>query len=111
MPGQSPAGMGARDAKECSTLVTGRTADFNSFEIPALYGISKIAPYFHDNSAKTLRDVTKLYQLGFIAVRRVVPDFVPHPVRPDELPDDGRSSRASRGSEIELPQTSGSSAQ
>jgi cytochrome c peroxidase len=68
-------------------LITGSFADWNHFDMPTLFGISKTAPYFHDNSAATLEDMLHHYQSAFIAVRRVIPDFVPHPIRPDELPD------------------------
>jgi cytochrome c peroxidase len=35
-------------------------AHLNFFDIPTLYGISKTAPYFHDNSGATLEDVVIL---------------------------------------------------
>ena len=47
--------------------------------IPTLYGISKTAPYFHDNSAATLEDVIRHYQLDFLPVRRIAPPCAPHP--------------------------------
>jgi cytochrome c peroxidase len=47
-------------------LITGNPADFNAFEFNQLRGISKTAPYFHDNSSKTLEDVGRHYQ-GFFA--------------------------------------------
>ena len=57
-------------------LITGRaddTATFtfdhaNAFKISPLRGIRKTAPYFHDNSAKTLEDVLDHYQLFFLIV-------------------------------------------
>ena len=55
-------------------LLTGSIAQMNFFDINTLYGISKTAPYFHDNSAATLEDVLRHYQLEFIAVRRVAPN-------------------------------------
>jgi hypothetical protein len=69
-------------------LVSGSIDEFNFFEIPPLYGISKTAPYFHDNSAPDLEAVLRHYQLEFEAVRRVIPDFLPFPLRPDPLTDD-----------------------
>ena len=62
-------------------LLTGSPDQFNFFDIPTLYGISKTAPYFHDNSAATLEDMIRHYQLVFEAVRRVIPDFLPWPLR------------------------------
>jgi hypothetical protein len=37
----------------------------NVFKIPTLWGVSRTAPYFHDNSAKTLEDVAKHYAVYF----------------------------------------------
>jgi len=42
-------------------LITGNLADVNTFKIPSLRGIRHTAPYFHDNSAKTLEDVAAHY--------------------------------------------------
>ena len=50
-------------------LITGDPKDFNNFEISQLRGLARIAPYFHDNSAKTLRDVATHYQAVFAALR------------------------------------------
>lgn len=69
-------------------LLTGSPNEFNFFDVPTLYGISKTAPYFHDNSSATLEDVLRHYQHHFIGIRRIIPDFVPFPDRPDELTDD-----------------------
>jgi cytochrome c peroxidase len=53
-------------------LITGITADqdptlehVNAFKISPLRGIRRTAPYFHDNSAKTLEDVAAHYALFF----------------------------------------------
>jgi cytochrome c peroxidase len=54
-------------------LITGDTSDvaqsLNAFKIPILRGVSRTAPYFHDNSAKTLEDVlahyTKFFEIVF----------------------------------------------
>ena len=43
-------------------------ANTNAFKIPALRGIKQTAPYFHDNSAKTLEDVAAHYALFFNVV-------------------------------------------
>ena len=40
----------------------------NAFKIAPLRGISRTAPYFHDNSAKTLEDVAEHYRLFFLIV-------------------------------------------
>ncbi|HEY5956656.1 MAG TPA: hypothetical protein VIV60_08890, partial [Polyangiaceae bacterium] len=41
--------------------ITGEPQDFEAFDVPALRGIANTGPYFHDNSAETLRDVVDLY--------------------------------------------------
>ena len=33
----------------------------NAFKIPTLWGIAQTAPYFHDNSAATIRDAVAFY--------------------------------------------------
>ena len=40
-------------------------ANVNAFKTPTLWGAHKTAPYFHDNSAKTLEDVAAHYNLFF----------------------------------------------
>jgi len=37
----------------------------NAFKIPTLWGVSRTAPYFHDNSAQTLEDVVAHYNKFF----------------------------------------------
>lgn len=37
----------------------------NAFKTPSLWGVGRTAPYFHDNSAKTLEDVAAHYNLFF----------------------------------------------
>jgi cytochrome c peroxidase len=50
-------------------LITGDPSDpfqgLNAFKIPTLWGTQRTAPYFHDNSAKTLEDVLKHYVTFF----------------------------------------------
>ena len=40
----------------------------NAFKIPPLWGVANTAPYFHDNSAKTLEDVMLHYKKFFAIV-------------------------------------------
>jgi len=40
---------------------SGDPHDFEAFDVPPLRGIANTAPYFHDNSAETLRDAVDLY--------------------------------------------------
>ena len=47
--------------------------DWNKFDVPGLRGISRTAPYFHNNSAATLEDVVDHYIEMFKRVRVNVP--------------------------------------
>lgn len=49
-------------------LETGTFDNVNAFKIPTLWGIRRTAPYFHDNSAKTLEAVAAHYALFFSIV-------------------------------------------
>jgi cytochrome c peroxidase len=46
-------------------LITGNPADIGQYKIPQLWGVKATAPYFHDNSAKTLADVVNQYGIMF----------------------------------------------
>jgi len=51
-------------------LITGRSQNtafdnVNAFKISTLWGVRDTAPYFHDNSAKTLEDVATHYAKFF----------------------------------------------
>lgn len=63
-------------------LITGepRLSTFdgaNAFKIPSLWGVRHTAPYFHDNSAKTLEDVVKHYDLFFAKIAGIPTDGRP----------------------------------
>ena len=45
--------------------ITGDAREFGRFDVPALFGVARTAPYFHDNSAATLDDVVRHYQALF----------------------------------------------
>jgi cytochrome c peroxidase len=46
-------------------VITGDAREFGRFDVPTLFGVSRTAPYFHDNSAATLEDVVRHYQALF----------------------------------------------
>jgi cytochrome c peroxidase len=46
-------------------LITGKVADAGFFDVTQLRGVSKTAPYFHDNSSPDLRDVLNHYNTIF----------------------------------------------
>ncbi|WP_231754320.1 cytochrome c peroxidase [Caulifigura coniformis] len=48
-------------------MITGSPYDFEAFDIPSLRGISRTAPYFHNNTAEKLEDVVELYSDHFMA--------------------------------------------
>lgn len=60
-------------------LITGKASDANFFKASQLRGISKTAPYFHDNSSPDLLDVLKHYNLvfGLIEVPKVPEEEFP----------------------------------
>ena len=51
-------------ADEGRALVTGAARDRGAFKTPALRDVSKHAPYMHDGSLATLRDVVEFYNRG-----------------------------------------------
>jgi cytochrome c peroxidase len=51
-------------ADEGRALVTGEPRDRGAFKTPGLRDVSKRAPYMHDGSLKTLRDVVEFYNRG-----------------------------------------------
>ncbi|MBI3650413.1 MAG: c-type cytochrome [Acidobacteria bacterium] len=54
-------------------LLTGQIADLGVMDVPQLRGISKTAPYFHNNSAATLEEVLDHYDAFFKRVARLNP--------------------------------------
>jgi hypothetical protein len=46
-------------------LVTGKWSDLNRFKVPSMRGLASRAPYFHNGSAATLRDVVDFYNDRF----------------------------------------------
>jgi cytochrome c peroxidase len=49
----------------------------NVFKIPTLWGVARTAPYFHDNSAKTLEEVAEHYT-HYFATGQLRFNFTPH---------------------------------
>jgi cytochrome c peroxidase len=58
-------------------LLTGQIADLGVMDVPQLRGISKTAPYFHNNSAATLEEVLDHYDAFFKRVLRQAPPILP----------------------------------
>jgi cytochrome c peroxidase len=53
-------------------LITGRIEDFNMFKMGSLRNIKNTAPYFHDNSAKTLDQVMDHYTVMLLTTQATV---------------------------------------
>jgi len=53
--------------------------DWNKFDIPSVRGISRTAPYFHNNSAATLEEVVRHYVEFFKRVQALAPPGGPLP--------------------------------
>ena len=51
--------------------------DLGEFKIPSLRNVRRTAPYFHNNSAKTLEEVLQHYQLFFIIATPGLPEAPP----------------------------------
>jgi cytochrome c peroxidase len=54
-------------------LLTGQIADLGMMDVTQLRGISKTAPYFHNNSATTLEEMLDHYNAFFARVARLNP--------------------------------------
>ena len=54
-------------------LLTGQLADLGILDVPNLRGISKTAPYFHNNSAATLEETLDHYDTFFKRAFRLAP--------------------------------------
>ncbi len=59
-------------------FITGRFADISRFKTPSMRGLASRAPYFHNGSAATLRDVVRHYSVkrGFNLTGREEDDLV-----------------------------------
>jgi cytochrome c peroxidase len=69
--------------------ITGDPADFEAFDMPPLRGIARTAPYFHDNSHGTLREVIDDYSRFLLSV---VPPLNLPAVHPPERPGGRKES-------------------
>jgi hypothetical protein len=69
-------------------LLTGQIGDLGVFDITQLRGISRTAPYFHNNSAATLEEVLDHYQAFFRRVARIA-RLNPPPNLPPIISSDG----------------------
>jgi cytochrome c peroxidase len=73
-PGADPASGFADPGR---ARVTGRREDIGAFKTPTLRDVSRRAPYMHDGSVKTLREVVLLYDRGGVPNPWLSPDVKP----------------------------------
>jgi hypothetical protein len=64
------------------------TDDWNKLDVPSLRGISRTAPYFHNNTADTLEEVVDHYKAFFT---RVLMNVVPGKPLPPAISTDGKN--------------------
>jgi len=81
-PGADPASGFADPGR---ARVTGKVADTGAFKTPTLRDVSRRAPYMHDGSVATLRDVVLLYDRGGIVNPWLSPDVKPLHLTPAEV--------------------------
>ncbi len=67
--------------------VTGRSRDYRLFKVPTLRGLALTAPYLHDGSKPTLKDVVDAYNLGATAVPMRDTDIRPLGLSAQEVSD------------------------
>ena len=72
-------GVGAADgvARPGRFAVTGDEADRGAFKTPTLRGLAQTAPYMHDGSVATLREVVDFYRRGGVANEHLDPMVTP----------------------------------
>lgn len=65
--------------------VTGNAADLGAFKTPGLRDVTRHAPYMHDGSIATLREVVELYNQGGHANPQLSPKIKPLALTPAEV--------------------------
>lgn len=67
--------------------VTRRTGDLGKFKVPGLRNVAVSAPYMHDGSLATLRDVVEQYAAGGLGHPSTDPQIAPLQLTADEIDD------------------------
>lgn len=67
--------------------VTGRSGDLGKFKVPGLRNVAVSAPYMHDGSLATLREVIEHYAAGGLGHPSTDPQIVPLQLSADEIDD------------------------
>ena len=81
------AGAGRPDSDTGRYAVTKDPKDWGAFKTPTLRDIAETAPYMHDGSLKTLREVVDFYDKGGILNKNLDPDIKPLKLTVDERND------------------------
>jgi len=68
-------------------LITGDLFDQDNFKIPTLWGIKNTAPYFHNNTARTLEEVVDHYNRFFQFINDVIPNDILQPLTDQDKAD------------------------
>jgi cytochrome c peroxidase len=67
--------------------VTGRSGDLGKFKVPGLRNVAASAPYMHDGSLTTLREVVEQYAAGGLGHPTTDPQIVLLPLTADDIDD------------------------
>jgi cytochrome c peroxidase len=67
--------------------VTGRAGDLGRFKVPGLRNVAVSAPYMHDGSLATLREVVEQYAAGGLGHPSTDPQIAPLQLGEDEIDD------------------------
>jgi cytochrome c peroxidase len=67
--------------------VTGRSGDLGKFKVPGLRNVAVSAPYMHDGSLATLREVVEQYAAGGLGHPSTDPQIRPLQLAADEIDD------------------------
>ncbi len=94
------AGMDAFEPDAGRFLVTGDSSDFGKFKTPTLRDIARTAPYMHDGSVRTLREVVRFYNRGGIEHSNRSPLVKPLNLTDAEIEDVVNFLRSLQGSNM-----------
>jgi cytochrome c peroxidase len=67
--------------------ITGRAGDLGKFKVPGLRNVAVSAPYMHDGSLATLREVVEQYAAGGLGHPSTDPQIAPLQLAEDEIDD------------------------
>ena len=67
--------------------MTGRSSDLGKFKVPGLRNVAVSAPYMHNGSLATLREVIEQYTAGGLGHPSTDPQILPLPLADDEIDD------------------------